>query len=164
MQITQWVGGTVQHRKVGRVRACVRACVKGWRRSPCGCAQTAAAAAESGLGRRSIHPSHVWIGKGREGYAGGKEGLEEKRDDCTDCGILQLVGGMHSLQSSALELFWFPARVCCCSGKGGEGTKQASKLSPPTPANSITIPLKPAFSINPYRSPFAPIGPRRTAN
>jgi hypothetical protein len=114
----------------------VRACVKGWRRSPCGCAQTAAAAAESGLGRRSIHPSHVWIGKGREGYAGGKEGLEEKRDDCTDCGILQPVGGTHSLQSSALELFWFPARVCCCSGKEREGTKQASKLSPPTPANT----------------------------
>lgn len=108
---------------LGGLRACVRACVKGWRRSPCGCAQTA----ESGLGRRSIHPSHVWIGKGREGYAGGKEGLEEKRDDCTDCGILQPVGGMHSLQSSALELFWFPARVCCCSGKGRhEASKQAS--------------------------------------
>lgn len=142
------------------MRACVRACVKGWRRSPYGCAQTA----ESGWGGEvfTLHMS----GLGREGkdMRAGKKGLEEKRDDCTDCGILQPVGRMHSLQSSALELFWCPARVCCCSGKGREGTKQASKLSPPTPANSITIPLKPAFSINPSRSPFAPIGPRRTAN
>jgi hypothetical protein len=99
-----------------------------------------------------------------EGYAGGKEGLEEKRDDCTDCGILQPVGRMHSLQSSALELFWFPARVCCCSGKGREGkgregTKQASKQAFTTNAGKLHH-----NTINPSRSPFAPIGPRRTAN
>jgi len=57
--------------------------------------------------------------------------------------------------------FGFQLVCCCCccccrSGKGRhEGSKQASKLSPPTPANPITIPLKPAFSINPSRSPFA---------
>jgi hypothetical protein len=114
---------------LGGLRACVRACVREGvveisirMRANCCCT------AESGLGRRSIHPSHVWIGKGREGYAGGKEGLEEKRDDCTDCGILQPAGRIHSLQSSALELFWFPARVCAAAlGREGKGRDEASK-------------------------------------
>ena len=137
--------------------ACVRACVKGWRRSPYGCAQTAAAAG-SGLGRQSIRPSHVWIGRWREGYAGGREGLEGKRDVTAPIAYIAL------LQSSALELFWFPARVCCsccCSGKGRqEGTsKQALKLSsfhhqrrqtpsqyhpsPPSPSIPPAHPLRP---------------------
>jgi len=61
---------------LGGLRACVRACVKGWRRSPCGCAQLLLQL--PGLGRRSIRPSHVWIGEGRlygrERRIGGEEG------------------------------------------------------------------------------------------
>lgn len=63
---------------LGGLRACVRACVKGWRRSPCGCAQTAAAAA--GIGEAKYLPFTCldWEGEGRlcgrERRIGGEEG------------------------------------------------------------------------------------------
>ena len=132
---------------LGGLRACVRACVKGWRRSPCRCAQTAAAAAKSGLGRQSIRPSHVWIGKGREGYAGGKEGLEGKRDDCADCSILQ-PGCRTRCAAAALGR----------EARRKRASKQASKQA------FATITTQACLLHQSLRSPFAPIGPRRTAN